>query len=236
MAAVLFPGIAIAVFILVSIIAWWKASTDQVPFTTLMTLITLWLFASTPLLFLGAHFGYKAEPLAKVPDGFSASPPIPDQPRWMSLPCVFLAGGALPYRAIRVELVYMLGSGWVDEYYGTPGMLLLSFVFMLLTAIGVTMLFVYLQLHHENYHWWWRSFVISAGTAGRVFYRCCIYHGRFHTAAWDIIVLYIGYMGVFCVGLACMMGFVGVTSSLCLNHALVSFEKTKHQTMMKVIK
>merc|ERR1712157_451564 len=59
--ALLFPGVCFSVFFVLDVMAWTQRSTDAVPFTTMVVLLVLWFGISTPLVFLGAYFGYKQE-------------------------------------------------------------------------------------------------------------------------------------------------------------------------------
>lgn len=54
-------SILFAVFFVTNSMLWAKGSSAAVPFGTLLVLLTLWLFISTPLTFVGAYFGFKAE-------------------------------------------------------------------------------------------------------------------------------------------------------------------------------
>jgi transmembrane 9 superfamily protein 2/4 len=62
--ALIFPGIVFIFYIVLNliIVIFGSSSTIAVPFTTLLSIMGLWFGVSTPLVFLGAYFGFKKEP------------------------------------------------------------------------------------------------------------------------------------------------------------------------------
>lgn len=58
-----YPGIAFFLFFLLDLMAWTQRSTDAVPFTTIIVLLVLWFVISSPLVFLGAYFAHKQDPI-----------------------------------------------------------------------------------------------------------------------------------------------------------------------------
>lgn len=61
--ALLFPGAASAVFLLLNLLVWGESSSGAVPFSTLFALCFLWLGVSVPLVFMGSFFGFRRTPL-----------------------------------------------------------------------------------------------------------------------------------------------------------------------------
>ena len=56
---VLIPGLVFAVFFLLNLFVWAKASSGAVPFTTMLAVLLIWFVISVPLSFAGSWFGYK---------------------------------------------------------------------------------------------------------------------------------------------------------------------------------
>jgi transmembrane 9 superfamily protein 2/4 len=78
--AVLFPGIVFTVFFALDVVVWSYGSTGAVPILTLLSILLLWFGISSPLVFLGAYFGYTKDPL-EFPVVTSNIPrQIPEQP------------------------------------------------------------------------------------------------------------------------------------------------------------
>ena len=220
MTALLFPGIAFGVFFVLDIMAWTEGSTDAVPFTTLLVLIILWFGISTPLVFLGAYLGYKAEPI-DFPVATSNIPrQIPDQQWYMGVPFTTLIGGILPFGSVFVEMYFIMASVWVDQYYYVFGVLMVVFFILLLTCAEITVLFNYFQLCSEDYRWWWRSFATSGSIAIYIFLYSFVYFKELEANSFGTYVLYFGYMAVISLAVFLMTGFVGVCSALYFNRLI----------------
>ncbi|CAB9511377.1 Transmembrane 9 superfamily member [Seminavis robusta] len=220
MTAVLFPGISFVFFIGLNILAWSQESTDRVPFTTLLVLIILWFGISTPLVFVGAYFGYKQEAIEFPVNTSSIPRQIPDQPWFMGLPFTLFVGGILPFGSCFVELYYILASVWQEYYYYVFGFLLAVLFILVVTCAEITVLFTYFQLCSENYHWWWRAFGNAGSTAIWVFLYSLVYFQQLEANTMATYFLYFGYTSLVCLGMFCMMGFVGVGCSLWFNQII----------------
>jgi len=212
-----FPGIAFTFLFLMNLIAVGYHSTDAVPFTTMLLLLILWFGISTPLVFLGAYLGYKADCI-EYPTNTSRIPrPIPPQPWFMGAIFSLLIGGILPFGACFVELYFIMASIWTNQYYYVFGFLLLVYFILVITCAEITVLFNYFQLCGENYNWWWRSFITAGSTAFYVFLYSFFYFKQLEASSFATYVLYFGYMGFVSFGLFLMTGFIGLMSSLWFN-------------------
>merc|ERR1712232_1075072 len=215
--AILFPGVCFAVFFCLDIMAWTQRSSDAVPFTTMVVLLLLWFGISTPLVFLGAYFGYKHEATEFPVKTWGIPRQIPDQPWFMGAPFTLMIGGILPFGACFVELYFIMASVWMNYYYYVFGFLLLVFLILIVTCAEITLLFNYFQLCNEDYHWWWRSFGTSGSTAIYVFLYSFVYFQYLEANSLPTYILYFGYMGLASLGLFLMTGFIGVASTLWFN-------------------
>ncbi|KAL3906664.1 MAG: hypothetical protein SGARI_003900 [Bacillariaceae sp.] len=180
----------------------------------MLVLLVLWFGISTPLVFLGAYFGYKQDAIEYPVKTSNIPRQIPDQPWFMSVPFTL-------FIACFVELYFIMASVWMDYYYYVFGFLLLVFVILIITCAEITLLFNYFQLCNEDYHWWWRSFGTSGSTAIWVFLYSFVYFQQLESSSSFITyVLYFGYMGLASLGLFLMTGFIGVTASLWFNKTI----------------
>merc|ERR1711865_1054612 len=170
-----------------------------------LVLLVLWFGISTPLVFVGAYFGYKQDAIEFPVKTSNIPRQIPDQPWFMSVPFTVIIGGLLPFGACFVELYFILASVWMDYYYYVFGFLFLVFVILIITCAEITLLFNYFQLCNEDYHWWWRSFV---------------YFQQLEANSFTTYVLYFGYMGLASLALFLMTGFIGVASTLWFNKTI----------------
>jgi transmembrane 9 superfamily protein 2/4 len=215
-----FPGLCFIMFFVLDLMAWSYGSSDAVPFTTILVLLMMWFGVSTPLVFLGAYYGYKQDAIEFPVKTSSIPRQIPDQPWFMCAPFTMAIGGILPFGACFVELYFILASVWMDYYYYVFGFLLLVFFILIITCAEITLLFNYFQLCNEDYHWWWRSFGTAGSTAIYVFFYSFIYFQQLQANSFTTYVLYFGYMGLASLGLFLMAGFIGVTSSFWFNKTI----------------
>ena len=212
-----FPGLCFGLFFIMDIIAIIQQSTDAVPFLTMLILVVLWFGISTPLVFLGAYFGFRQDAIEYPVNTSSIPRQIPDQPWFMGIPFTLMIGGILPFGACFVELYYIMESVWMNYYYYVFGFLFLVFLILLVTCAEITVLFTYFQLCSEDYHWWWRSFSNAGATAIYVFMYSFVYFSQLHANTVATYILYFGYMGLASTALFLLMGFVGVGTSLWFN-------------------
>ena len=219
-AALVFPGAAFGLFCIMNFVALLHHSTDAVPFPIMIILILLWFGISTPLVFLGAFFGFKQDAIEFPVNTSSIPRQIPDQPWFMGVPFTLAIGGILPFGSCFVELYYILASVWMDYYYYVFGFLFLVFLILMVTCAEITVLFTYFQLCSEDYHWWWRSFSNAGSTAIYVFLYSIVYFKQLEANTRATYALYFGYMGLASAALFTMMGCVGVLSSLWFNKTI----------------
>lgn len=218
--ATLFPGIAFAVFFVLDIIVWSYGSTGAVPFLTMIAILTLWFGISVPLVFLGAYFGYKKDPL-EFPVVTSNIPrQIPDQPWYLNPSLTILLGGILPFGACFVELFFVMSSIWMDQYYYVFGFLFLVYIILAITCAEITTVLCYFQLCSEDYRWWWRSLLTSGSTALYVFLYSVVYFARLESNMFVTYLLYFGYMGAISMGLFLVTGTIGFFSCLYFNYQI----------------
>lgn len=218
--AVFYPGIVYTVFFLLDIIVWSYGSTGAVPMLTMVLVLVLWFGISSPLVFIGAYFGYKKDPL-EFPTVTSNIPrQIPDQPWYLASPIVILAGGILPFGACFVELFFLMSSIWMDQYYYVFGFLLLVYIILGVTCAEITAVTCYFQLCAEDYRWWWRSLLTSGSTALYVFLYSVVYFSRLESNMFVTYLLYFGYMGVVSIGVFLVTGTIGFFSCLYFNYMI----------------
>jgi len=221
--ALLFPGSSFLIFFCLDIaLASYKESTGAVPVSTLLTLLTLWIGISVPLVFVGAHLGFRKEPF-EFPVAFSNIPrPIPRAPWYLSIAFTVTIGGILPFGACFVELFFILSSMWMDQYYYVFGFTFLVFCILLVTCAEITIVLLYFQLLAEDYQWWWRAFLTSGSTAAYVFLYSSFYFSKLESNLPITYFLYFGYMGIISLGLFLLTGTVGFYAALSFNVIIFS--------------
>ena len=214
-----FPSLVFGVFIVVNIMARLHESTFAIPISTHVILLIWWFGIMTPLVFVGARFGYRQESFEFPVSTNFIRRPIPSQPWFLWVPCTMAIGGILPYYSCHVELHLMQAHALSGlYYYHSFEFLMWVFVIALVTCAEVTILLNYWQLGRKNYHWWWRSFTNAGSAALFVFlWSLNYFHTTIRDSQFSAHVIWVGYMAVVCVGLFCLLGFVGVAASLYFN-------------------
>ena len=207
--AFFFPGLCFTIFVVLNVMLSSYGSTGAVPFASILSLVALWLFVSVPLTFLGAFLGYRRDAL-EYPVRYSVTPrPIPDQPWYLGTSFVVLMGGILPFGACFVEVFFILSSLWLGQYYYVFGFFMAVLFILLLTCAETAIVLTYFQLCSEDYHWWWRSFLIPGSTGLYVFLYSLLYFSRLEAHLAITYCLYFTYMGMIAVGVTLLTGCAG---------------------------
>lgn len=218
--ATLFPGSAFITFFVLDLIVWSYGSTGAVPFLTMLAVLTLWFGISVPLVFLGAYFAYRREPI-EFPVVTSNIPrQIPEQPWYLHPVLTTLVGGILPFGACFVELFFIMSSIWMDQYYYVFGFLFLVYIILIVTCAEISIVLNYFQLCSEDYRWWWRSLLTPGATALYVFLYSMFYFSRLQSTMMITYVLYFTYMAMISVGVFLITGTVGFFSCFYFNYQI----------------
>lgn len=144
--ALLYPSLAFSIFFIINTILWFEGSSANVPFSTILSLLVLWLCCSSPLVLIGAFIGIKKKVL-KNPGKVNPVPSsIPAQPWFLETKIICLASGLIPFGSIFIELVYIMGSVWRHHFYFLFSFLLIVTVIMIITSAESSMIIVYFQL------------------------------------------------------------------------------------------
>ena len=219
-AAFAFPGIAFMFLFIMNLLAFSKRSGDAVPFSRMVELLVLWFGVSTPLVFFGAFFGYKFDGLEYPVNTSSLPRQVPDQPWYLKQLTTVVFCGLLPFGACYLELFFILSSMWMEQYYYVFGFLFLTFLILMVTLAEGCVLMNYVQLCHEDYHWWWRSFLNGGATAVYVYAYAVSYFKQLESNNVATYILYFGYMGMVCFGLFLICGSVATFSCLWFNRKI----------------
>ena len=113
----------------------------------------MWCCVSTPLVFIGAYFGYKMETieLPKVDSTIAIAIP-PCTTIIMSPKFLMAIAGVIPFIATHIELYCILSSLWMDQYYYVFGFTsLVAYLIILATSAEVIIIVIYCQLVNENH-------------------------------------------------------------------------------------
>jgi transmembrane 9 superfamily protein 2/4 len=213
-----FPGLSFGVFFLVNMIERAHESTKAVSVSNFLALVLLWLCGEVPLVFLGASVGYKCDPIEFPfePVGDEARRLPPRRP-WYKRVLIFLARAILfdimPFSAVIVELFFILASTWMGHYYNTFGFMLLTLFIASATCAFTSVVITYFRLRREDYRWWWSS-LTTAGAIGLYIFLYSFITRRHELTSLVALSIFLLYMALVSLGIACMFGFVGVMANI----------------------
>jgi len=209
--ATLFPGLSFGTAFLLNFIAVYYDSLIAIPFTTMLTMLAIWLCVSCPLVLVGTVVGRSNSLKNDFPCRVNAMRrPIPDGP-WYTRPVVMsLFGGILPFGSIFIEMYFIFTSFWNYKFYYVYGFMLLVYIILIIVTICVTIVSTYFLLNAEDYRWQWTSF-LSGGSTALYVYLYAIYYFFTKTRMSGLLqtCFYFGYMGMFCFCLFILCGTIG---------------------------
>ncbi|CAD5210142.1 unnamed protein product [Bursaphelenchus xylophilus] len=196
--ATLFPTVVLGTGFVINFFLIGKHSSGAIPFTTMIALLFLWLGIDLPLVFIGFHFGYRKQPYSHPVRTNQIPRQVPDQPWYLkTLPCALIAG-VLPFAIWENQFYYLFGFLW----------LVVGILFVSCTQIAIVV--TYFQLCAENYHWWWKSFSVSTGSALYVFaYSVYYYYTKLSIEGFVPTLLYFVYSSLISITFAVLTGTVG---------------------------
>mmetsp|Transcript_54197 Transcript_54197/g.61706 ORF Transcript_54197/g.61706 Transcript_54197/m.61706 type:complete len:729 (-) Transcript_54197:77-2263(-) len=208
------PGFLISIFTILNIFLHFAGAATAVHFFTLLAIFGLWIAISTPMVFIGSFFGFRAEKLQVPVKVNQISRYVPELPWYANPPASYLLGGILPFGSVCIELFFIMSALWLHQIYYMMGFLLVVLLILGATCAEVSIVMTYLQLCAEDHRWWWKSFFNCASAGFYLFlYSLWFLMSRLDLVGVLPVVVYITYMGMisFCFGLFC--GSLGVLCS-----------------------
>uniref|UniRef100_T1IW28 Transmembrane 9 superfamily member n=1 Tax=Strigamia maritima TaxID=126957 RepID=T1IW28_STRMM len=187
--ATLYPSIVFGTGFFLNFFIWGKHSSGAVPFSTMVALLCLWFGISLPLVFLGYYFGYRKQPYEHPVRTNQIPRQVPEQVWYMNP---------------------ILWSLWENQFYYLFGFLFLVFIILVISCSQIAIVMVYFQLCGEDYHWWWRSFITSGGSAIYIFaYSTFYFATKLKITEFIPTLLYFGYTFLMVITFWFLTGTVG---------------------------
>lgn len=208
--AILFPALILGTGFVLNFFLISKNSSGAIPLTTMIVLLILWFGIDLPLVFLGFHFGYRKQIYAHPVRNNQIPRQVPDQPWYLkTFPCMLLAG-LLPFGSIFIEFYFIFSAIWENQFYYLFGFLFVVLSILYISCSQIAIIFTYFLLCAENYHWWWKSFAISGGSAFYVMaYSVFYYYSKLNIIGFIPTLLYFSYSFLIAITFWILTGTIG---------------------------
>merc|ERR1712087_667716 len=102
-----------------------------------MGLFLLWLCVSTPLVFVGSYFGFRADAIETPTKTNQIARFIPEGPWYAKTPTSWVFSGLLPFGSISIEILFIMAAVWLHQIYYAVGFLLFVVLILVLTCAEV---------------------------------------------------------------------------------------------------
>jgi transmembrane 9 superfamily protein 2/4 len=208
------PGVLVSIFMVLNVFLLIAGAATAASFFSIFALFSLWVCVSTPLVFVGSFFGFRAEKISVPTKTNQIARYIPELPWYSNPPLSFFLGGVLPFGSVCIELFFIMSALWLHQIYYMMGFLLAVLMILGATCAEVSVVMCYLQLCCEDHRWWWKSFA-NCATAGIYLF---VYSLWFLCSRLDLVgvlpvIVYLTYMGMISICFSLFCGSVGVLCS-----------------------
>jgi len=211
--AIAFPGLVVGMIMMLNVFLTLVGAATAVSFVTIVLVFLVWGCVSTPLVFVGSYFGYRADKVEVPTKTNQIARFVPEVPYYAAPPVSTLIAGLLPFGSVCIELFFIMSALWLHQLYYIMGFLMAVLLILVATCAQVSMVMCYLQLCVEDHRWWWQSFLNCASAGIYLF----LYSLWFLSSKLDLVgvlpvMVYLTYMSMISIAFGLMCGTVGYLS------------------------
>jgi transmembrane 9 superfamily protein 2/4 len=215
------PGLLVGVFMILNIWLSFAGAATAVSFFTIVKLFLLWVCVSTPLVFIGGFWGFKAEKIEVPTKTNQIARIVPQVPWHVQKQYTIPMGGILPFGSVCIELAFIMSALWLHQIYYVMGFLFAVLLILVATCAQVSIVLTYLQLCAEDHRWWWTSFWQCASAGGYLFlYSLWFLSSRLDMVGFLPVVVYLTYMGMISLCFALVCGSVGFLAAFAFTRTI----------------
>ena len=208
------PAVLVSLFMVLNVFLRIAGAATAASFFSIFALFSLWVCVSTPLVFVGSFFGFRADKITVATKTNQIARYIPELPWFASPPLSCMLGGILPFGSVCIELFFIMSALWLHQIYYMMGFLVAVLMILIATCAEVSVVMCYLQLCAEDHRWWWKSFFNCASAGIYLFlYSLWFLSSRLELVGVLPIIVYLTYMGMICICFSLVCGSVGVLCS-----------------------
>jgi len=220
--AFFFPIISLTVIGIIRILMTFEKSSASFKISQMALLCLLWLFVSSPLVFVGTLLALMRKTV-KYPCKVNALPTaIGDKPWYLHLQYISWFTGTIPFVTFFVEFVYLLKSIWTYQVYYLASFLSLSLLFAIVITSEISIIYVFINLCYGDHKWLWKSFFVSASPALYVLIYSFFYFLRLGLTRLSAIVVYFLIMSLISIAVALVLGSSGTLLTFWFVHYIYS--------------
>jgi len=224
--AVAFPGICVSMFLTLNIFLSFVGAATTVSFWVIILVFLLWACVSSPLVFLGSFFGFKAEVVSVPTRTNQIARVIPMQNQLVLSHLISLVLGGLPFSTICIEVYYILNAIWLDEFYYLMGYIFMAVALLVFTSTLVSTVMCYFRLCKEDHRWWWKTFLDGASVGlWMFFYSLWFLVSRLKLVGILPVIVYITYMGMISIAVSLICGAFSFTGTFIFLRTIYSVVK-----------
>ena len=217
-----FPGMLIGGYLIINFILIYENSNAAVNITDILSLFTLWILCTFPLISLGSFFGYKSNKI-NAPFEINKIPSIiPEKPWYLHYRYIIFLTGLVGFATIFIEFNYVMTALWRHEIYFLVAFLWNSFLLFIIVVGEMTILVVYFNLCYGDYNWWWKSFIVGGSPVIYFILYTIIYFFYLRLERFSAMIVYFGIMALISIMAMLICGTVSVFFSLIFIYRIYS--------------